>query len=78
MFAEYFEPDLSDDIEAFIIRNFQPHVLGAHTASNDSDAPTWTQALQGPFQDKWWEAMGAELNTLENDLHVCELVPRED
>ncbi|KAL7486075.1 hypothetical protein ACHAW6_011674, partial [Cyclotella cf. meneghiniana] len=41
-------------------------------------APTWTQALQGPFQDKWWEAMGAELNSLENDLHAWELVLRVD
>ena len=53
MFAEYFELDLSDDIESFTITNVQPHVLIAHAASNNSDAPTWSQALQGPFQDKW-------------------------
>ena len=75
---EYFEQDLSDDIEAFTITNVQPHVLNAHAASNNSDAPTWTQALQGPFQDKWWEAMEAELNTLENDLHAWELVTKVD
>ena len=75
---EYFEQDLSDDIEAFTITNVQPHVLSAHTTSNDSDTPTWTQAIHCLFQDKWWEVIGDELNILENDFHAWELVMRED
>ncbi len=72
VFTEYFEPDIPDEVEAFTITNVQPHAFGTHMASNFSDAYTQTQATQGPFQDKWWEAMGAELNTIENELHAWE------
>ena len=53
VFAEYFEPDLLDDIEAFAIRNVQPHILHTHMASNNSDNPAWNQAIHSPFHDKW-------------------------
>jgi hypothetical protein len=78
VFSEYFEPDLSDEVEAFTITNAQPHVLDAYAASNDADNPSWNQAIHGPFQDKWWDAMGDEINTLENDLQAWELVPKTE
>jgi hypothetical protein len=77
-FTNYLEPDLSDDLEAFTITDIQPHVLEANVASNDADNPSWNQAINGPFQDKWWEAMGIEIDTLENDLKAWELVKRDD
>lgn len=65
-------------MEAFAITEVQPHVVSVHMASNNSDITTWTQAIHGPFQDKWWEAMKVEINTLKNDLHTWKLVTKMD
>ena len=77
LFAACFEPDLSDDLGSYTITNVQPHLLTAGTSKNDADSPSFTQAINGPFAEKWWEAMTTELETLEDDLQAWELVKRE-
>ena len=78
LFAAYFEPDLSDDLECYTITNVQPHVLKAANAQNAADNPSFQQAINGPFAEKWWEAMEIEMATLESDLDAWELVTKED
>jgi hypothetical protein len=46
--------------------------------SSFRDGNAWTQAIHGPFQDKWWDAMNTKINTLENDLQAWELVKRDE
>ena len=77
MFSAYFEPDLCDEIGSYTITNVQPHLLKASASKNDADTPSFTQAVNSPFAEKWWEAMNTELETLENDLQAWELVKRE-
>ena len=55
----------------------QPHILSAKSATNAADSPTYSQAINSPHAEKWWEAMESELTTLESDLLAWELVPRE-
>eukprot|EP00804_Cyclotella_cryptica_P001339 CCRYP_014116-RA/>CCRYP_014116-RA protein AED:0.21 eAED:0.11 QI:0/0/0/0.5/1/1/2/0/277 len=42
-----------------------------------SDSPIYTQAINSPHAEKWWEAMESEWTTLESELQAWELVPRE-
>jgi hypothetical protein len=43
----------------------------------DPDQPSFLEATQGPFKEKWWEAMEVEIDTLvENELDAWELVPQ--
>jgi hypothetical protein len=51
--------------------------LAAKSSSNPADSPTYSQAINSPHAEKWWEAMESELTTLESDLQAWELVPRE-
>jgi hypothetical protein len=77
IFSAYFEPDLDDDIGSYTITNIQPHLFKAQTSANDADNPTWNEALNSPFAERWWQSMEVEINTLENDLQAWELVERE-
>ena len=77
LFSAYFEPDLCDELGSYTITNVQPHLLTAGNSKNDSDSPSFTQAINGPFAEKWWDAMNTELETLEVDLQAWELVKRE-
>jgi hypothetical protein len=74
-FSEYFKPDLSTTLGSFTITDVQPHFLTASASKVDEDYPNFTQATNGPFKEKWWEAMELEVDTLENDLDAWELVP---
>jgi hypothetical protein len=51
-------------------------VLAAKSSKVDPDQPSFLEATQGPFKEKWWEAMEVEIDTLENELDAWELVPR--
>jgi hypothetical protein len=74
-YAAYIEPDLSDDMYTFTLAD-QPHILQAKMRKSDPDNPTWTQAMNSPEADKWWQACEVEMNTLENDLKAWKLVKR--
>ena len=50
--------------------------VNRHTIS-DPDAPTWTQAMNGPDQTEWFKAAQLEFTTLESNLGAWELVERE-
>lgn len=71
-----FVPDLADDIGCYTITDVQPHLLQAKVKSSDADNPTWTQAMNSPHADKWWEATQVEMSTLEDDLDAWDLVIR--
>lgn len=75
-FSSYFEPDISDEFDAYTITNIQPHVLSAKSSTNNADTPSFNQAINIPLQEKWWEAMQLEVTTLEQDLGAWELVKR--
>eukprot|EP00804_Cyclotella_cryptica_P004978 CCRYP_014091-RA/>CCRYP_014091-RA protein AED:0.33 eAED:0.35 QI:0/0/0/1/0/0/4/0/696 len=77
IFLAYLQPDFSDDIGSFIVTDVHPHILSAKSSSNSTDSPTYSQAINSPHAEKWWEAMESELTTLESDLQAWELVPRE-
>eukprot|EP00804_Cyclotella_cryptica_P010321 CCRYP_012254-RA/>CCRYP_012254-RA protein AED:0.10 eAED:0.03 QI:0/0/0/1/1/1/3/0/1268 len=76
-FASYLQPDLSDDHASFTVTDVQPHLLTGSPAGDTSDSPTYSQAIHSPHAEKWWEAMDTQLTTLDSDLQVWELVPRE-
>jgi hypothetical protein len=77
-FSAYFKPDLQDSLGSYTITDVQPHLLNASATKVDEDYPNFTQATNGPFKEKWWEAMEAEVDVLENDLEAWELVPIPD
>ena len=54
---------------------FHPMALAA--AANDADTPNWTQAMNGPHAEGFWEACKLEVKTLE-DMDVWDVVDRED
>eukprot|EP00804_Cyclotella_cryptica_P027797 CCRYP_009211-RA/>CCRYP_009211-RA protein AED:0.43 eAED:0.40 QI:0/0/0/1/1/1/2/0/235 len=64
-FASYFSPDLADDPTALTVEALHPCALKAKAAKSDADNPTWSQAMNSPDADKWFEAMEEELTTLE-------------
>jgi hypothetical protein len=74
-FSAYITPDLSDDFSSYCVQEIQPHILS--TKVNDADTPSFTQAINGPHAEKWWDAMETELDILEGDLKAWSLVPRE-
>jgi hypothetical protein len=67
-FAAYLQPDLSDDPLTRTITDVQPHLLKAKASKSDPDNPSWSQAMNSADADKWWDAMSAEIETLEVDL----------
>jgi ATP-binding cassette subfamily B (MDR/TAP) protein 1 len=73
----YLQPDLTDDAGSFTVTDVQPHILSAKSKTNSADSPTYTQAINSPHAEKWWEAMESKLTTLESELQAWELVPRE-
>ena len=75
VYSSYLQPDLSDDIGSFTISDIQPHILKAKAATNDADNPTFTQAMNSPQQDNWYEAMSIEYQTLL-DIRAWTLVKR--
>jgi hypothetical protein len=77
-YAAYVVPDLSDDSGGLTLADIQPHILQAKMKKSDPDNPTWTQAMNSPDADKWWDACEIEMDTLENDLKAWKLVPREE
>ena len=64
LFANYLKPDLADDVGSYTITDVQPHLLKAKAATHDADNPTYTQAMNSPDQDKWYESMVVEYETL--------------
>ena len=74
-YSSYLQPDLYDDIGSFMVTDVQPHILKAKAATNDADNPTFTQAMNSPHQDRWYEAMSIEYRTLL-DIHAWSLVKR--
>jgi hypothetical protein len=77
-YAVYIVPDLFDAPGDLTLADIQPHILQAKMKKADPDNPTWTQAMNSPDSDKWWEACEIEMDTLENDLKAWKLVPREE
>ena len=75
-FEAYFHHDLSDDLNDATITDVQPHILKAKLEA-DPDMPTYNQAMQSPHQEEWWNAMGEEMDTLENQLEAWSIVRRE-
>jgi hypothetical protein len=62
-------------VGSFTVTDVQPHIISAKSAANATDSPTYTQAINSPHAEKWWDAMESELTTLESDLQAWELVP---
>jgi hypothetical protein len=75
-FEAYFHHDLSDDLNDATITDVQPHILKAKLEA-DPDMPTYNQAMQSPHQEEWWNAIGEEMDTLENQLEAWSIVRRE-
>eukprot|EP00956_Cyclotella_meneghiniana_P031963 scaffold85834_cov44-Cyclotella_meneghiniana.AAC.4 len=73
---EWDDPDLSDELGSYTITDMQPHILQAKANKHDADNPTYTQAMNSPNADKWYEAAQIELKTLE-DINAWSLVKRE-
>ena len=64
VFSSYVQPDLSDDIGSYTVTDVQPHILKAKAVTHDADNPTYTQAMNSPQQDFWYDAMVVEYETL--------------
>ena len=77
MFSAYLQPDLLDELGSFTVTDVQPHILSAKSNINVADSPTYTQAINSPHADKWWEARESELTTLESELQAWGLIPCE-
>ena len=52
------------------VTDIQPHILSAKSITNAADSPTYTQAINSPHAEKWWEAMESELTILESELQA--------
>ena len=76
LFAHYLKPDLSDDLGSYTITDVQPHILKAKAATHDADNPTYTQAMNSPQQDSWYDSMVIELETLLR-INAWTLVKRD-
>ena len=75
-FSAYVQPDLSDELGSYTVTDMQPHILQAKASKRDADNPSYTQAMNSPNADKWYEAAQIELKTLE-DINAWSLVKRE-
>eukprot|EP00956_Cyclotella_meneghiniana_P011182 scaffold15697_cov40-Cyclotella_meneghiniana.AAC.10 len=75
-FEAYFHHDLADDLSDATITDVQPHILKAKLEA-DPDMPTYNQAMQSVHQEEWWNAIGEEMDTLENQLEAWSIVRRE-
>jgi hypothetical protein len=51
--------------EELIVNCVNPLFLKAHSAASKLDNPSWKEATQGKFADKYWKAMELEIATLE-------------
>jgi hypothetical protein len=52
--------------EELIVTYVHPLFLKAHSATSKADNPSWREATQGKFADKYCKAMKLEITTLEN------------
>jgi hypothetical protein len=59
------------------VANAEPHLLQAKLSKSDPDNPSWSQAMRSIYSDKWWIAMGIEMETLEKELKAWRLVKKE-
>jgi hypothetical protein len=57
-----------------LFEDWTPMALAAKAA--DEDMPTWTQAMNGPNRDGFWDACKIEVETLE-DMDTWDVVDRE-
>lgn len=76
-FATYLQPDLSDDPLSMKITDIQPHLLKAKASKSHPNNPTWSQAMNSADADKWWNAMLADIETIEVDLKAWKLIKHE-
>jgi hypothetical protein len=53
------------------------HPLALVTKANNEDNPNWSQAMNGPHSDGFWEAMATELETLVNKMDAWKNVERQ-
>ena len=51
--------------EELIVNYVHPLFLKAHSAASKLDNPSWKEATQGKFADKYWKAMELEIASLE-------------
>ena len=57
-----------------LMEDWLPMALAAK--ASDEDSPTWSQAMNGPNKEGFWEACQTEVKTLE-DMDTWEVVDRE-
>lgn len=62
-FSAYLQPDLSDDPGSLTVTDVEPHFLKAKLDA-DPDSPSYREVTCGPHQNKWYDAMELEVDTL--------------
>jgi hypothetical protein len=68
--------DCNVDYKTKLVKEWHPMVLQIH--ANSEDNPSWDQAMSGPDQSGYWQAMEKDLSTLEHDKHSWEVVDKQD
>ncbi len=66
-----------DTWESTYVNDCGPHLLAAKSAKSkyNSDNPSYTMAMRGPFQAEYYEAMEIELKTLSQVMKCWDLIP---
>ncbi len=69
--------DSWDSKEYYFNENSDPRLFAARAKASkyNEDNPSFDMAIRGSFQDKFWQAMRVELNTLINDFDCWEYFP---
>ncbi|EJK62065.1 hypothetical protein THAOC_17338 [Thalassiosira oceanica] len=65
-----------DPFDSRLVESFDPRVLAARSSKYNEDNPSWTMAMQGEFQQEYFEAMETVIRTLDDDMHCWDYVER--
>ena len=66
-----------DRWDTALVKHFDPRILGVKLSKYDADNPRYKDAITGPYQDEYYEAMCTELEILEHpDINAWTSVER--
>ena len=65
-----------DPFDSRLVESFDPRVLSARASKYNEDNPSWSMAMQGDHQQEYYDAMGTEIHTLDDEMHCWDYVER--
>mmetsp|Transcript_30431 Transcript_30431/g.69423 ORF Transcript_30431/g.69423 Transcript_30431/m.69423 type:complete len:1695 (-) Transcript_30431:406-5490(-) len=65
-----------DPFDSNLVESFDPRVLAARASKYNEDNPSWSMAMQGDYQSEYFDAMGVEIRTLDDEMGCWDYVER--